>query len=80
MFLGIAEIAFDPPFVKQAPWGTFFGPYFSSLIDAMTLETRTQGLHSSGNRYMHQLYNSVACGRVGTPASAAMFFVIVEVS
>ena len=38
-----SQIAFDPSpppsSVKQAPWGSFFGPYFSFLMDAITLET-----------------------------------------
>ena len=27
--------------------------YFFVLMDAMTIETRTQGLHSSSNEYTH---------------------------
>ena len=40
---------FQSPEVNQRGGGLFSDPIFFSLMGAMTLETRTKGLHSSSN-------------------------------
>ena len=49
--LGIAQIAFDPPFPL-------------SNRSCGTLEWRAKGLYSSCNQCMHQIHNSEVCKRV----------------
>ena len=47
-YMGIAQIAFNPPFVKRAPWGTFFGPYLHQMFFGIA---ELMGIMNKNERY-----------------------------
>ena len=64
-------------YIRRALYGTFLFHFFSFLMDAMTLETRTKCLCSSGNENMQHIYNSEVCKSV---TLLACFFTLLKQS